>query len=79
MERCDICFEQHNIADSPAPFYRELTGPNGGKARKWLCLYHETARRRLVVYRQREARAIDRSARLTLDPATNRTVAHEIQ
>lgn len=74
---CDLCSE-HNL-DIDGPYHREFNCLDGSKVRKNLCLYHESARRRLAVYRQREARAVCTSSRLSLDPQTNRTLAHQVQ
>ena len=78
MELCDICQELHEI-EQDAPFYREFVSPRGAKTRKWICLFHEVARKRLLLFRQREARALDRDAMLEADPQTGHTSAFSVQ
>jgi len=78
MEPCDLCAELHEV-QTDGPFYREFRLRDGSKTYKRLCLFHEHARRRLVLFRQRESRSLDRDAMLEVDPTTGHTCAFALQ
>jgi hypothetical protein len=77
MEHCELC--AMNDLEQRAPFFREFACKDGSRVLKWICLFHENARRRLVIFRQREARSLDRDAMLEVDPQTGHTAAYAVQ
>jgi hypothetical protein len=51
LPHCDLCAQR--FVRAPAPYYRQV-----GRWMKNLCAFHELARRRIVLFRQREARSV---------------------
>ncbi len=72
MPHCDLCAAHRKRV--PAPYFRQL-----GPWMKNLCLSHERARRRLVIFRQREAKAVERNAIVAFVPATMQIVPNPLQ